>query len=209
MTPMNSASGPFFQKILRSTGNAFTKYFGVIPSFHVAIYKCLATTWGNSSKNGASGIRLWRQATHPIRSRSSESPREYWILSGKYWCFLIFTISWPGNSTFPKNLHFRILIFISTCNVFCSKKSSYPDPPQPSPQSVRRTALYQTAEGMKKLFVDFWKKQFEFRTVFSISFFIQPASLDQVKIKHNVSNQTNSTEIASKRINLAKFDDFY
>ena len=85
-------------------------------------YKCLATTWGNSSKNGASGIRLWRQATHPIRSRSTESPREYWILSGKYLCFFMLTISRSGNSTFPKNLHFRILIFISACNVFCSKK---------------------------------------------------------------------------------------
>ena len=108
-----------------------------------------------------------------------------------------------------KKLAFQNLDFHFSMQCFLFKKSSYPDPPQPSPQSVRRTALYQTAEGMKKLFVDFWKKQFEFRTVFSISFFIQPAAVDQLEIKHNVSTQTNSTEIASKRINFAKFNDFY
>ena len=113
------------------------------------------------------------------------------------------------NLDISKKLVFQNLDFHFSMQCFLFKKSTYPDPPQPSPQSVRRTALYQTAEGMKKLFVDFWKKQFEFRTVFSISFFIQPAAVDQLEIKHNVSTQTNSTEIASKRINFAKFDDFY
>ena len=82
---------------------------------------------------------------------------------------------------------------------FLFKKSSYPDPPQPSPQSVRRTALYQTAEGMKKLFGDFLRKQFEFRTVFSIVFFFLPAAVYQVEIKHSVTNQTNPNRVRLKK----------
>ena len=58
----------------------------------------------------------------------------------KIFMFPIFTISCSGISTFPKNLHFRILNFISACKVFCLKKfisgSTATQPPKCASYSI-------------------------------------------------------------------------
>ena len=117
----------------------------------------------------------------------------------------MFTISWSGNSTFPKNLHVRILIFISACNVFCSKKVHIRIHRNPAPKVCVVQHCIRLPKVGKKCSKIFGKNSSNFELFFRSHF----SSSQRRLINYNVSTQTNSTEIASKRINFAKFNDFY